>query len=108
MYAELFGNKCERCHSTTAWLPAELKTHTFLVDHGVGEGDIACETCHEHTYTQYPCYSCHDQQEMQDFHAREDIYAYENCIDCHPTGRENEGAQFIESGSLLPHPLPQD
>ena len=62
----IFGNKCERCHATTAWLPAELKTHTFLVDHGIGDGELACETCHEHTYTQYPCYSCHDQQEMQD------------------------------------------
>ena len=43
---------------------------------------------------------------MQDYHALEDIYAFENCIDCHPTGRENE-AQFIESGSVT-SPLHQE
>ncbi len=107
IHAGIFGFKCERCHATTAWLPAEIKAHTFLTDH-VDEGvELTCETCHEHTYTQYPCYSCHDQQEMQDYHAREDIYAFENCIDCHPTGRENEGSQFIESGSLV-SPLPKE
>ena len=101
IYAQIFGYKCERCHTTTAWLPAELKTHNFLIDHGDDGTELNCETCHEHTYTQYPCYSCHDRQEMKTFHDQEEIYAYENCIDCHPTGREGEGTQYIESGFLF-------
>lgn len=103
MYGEIFGDKCERCHSTTAWLPAQLTVHTFLVDHGeeIGSSTLTCETCHEKTYTEYPCYSCHDVQEMQDYHLDIDIDAYENCIDCHPTGREGEADAFMEMDSGL-------
>ncbi|MBI5830277.1 MAG: hypothetical protein HZB20_12240, partial [Chloroflexi bacterium] len=41
----LFGLQCADCHSTTAWLPAALKNHTFPLDHGE-QGEIACATCH--------------------------------------------------------------
>ncbi|MCJ7558409.1 MAG: hypothetical protein MUP90_16060 [Gammaproteobacteria bacterium] len=101
IHAGIFGVKCERCHTATAWLPAELKTHNFLIDHADDGTEISCETCHELTYTQYPCYSCHDSGEMKAYHDKEGIYAYENCIDCHPTGRENEGTQYIETGFLF-------
>ena len=101
VHAGIFGVQCERCHSTVAWQPAELKLHTFLVDHGEVGGNLKCETCHEHTYTEYPCYSCHDSQEMVDLHEQGEIYAFENCIDCHPTGREGEEPQFLESGFLI-------
>ena len=101
VHAGFFGLKCERCHSAIAWLPAELKTHTFLIDHSDVGSNLSCETCHEHTYTQYPCYSCHNQQEMRAFHDQHEIYAFENCIDCHPTGREGEGTQFVQSGFLF-------
>jgi hypothetical protein len=99
VHAGIFGFKCERCHTATAWLPAELTLHTFLVDHGEETlkpvSEINCENCHVETYTKYPCYSCHDQQEMIDFHAEIDIEAYENCIDCHPTGREGEADDYV-------------
>ena len=101
VHAGIFGVKCERCHSAVAWQPAELKLHTFLVDHGDVGGNLKCETCHEHTYTEYPCYSCHDSQEIMDLHEQREVYAFENCIDCHPTGREGEGIQFVEAGSLV-------
>jgi hypothetical protein len=95
LHAGVFGTSCERCHGTTAWAPAELKEHTFLIDHG-GEGPVDCETCHAGTYTDYPCYTCHAVDEMYLFHNDRDIYAYENCIECHPTGREGEGEQAIQ------------
>ena len=98
MHIGLFGVKCERCHVATAWLPAQLTVHTFLVDHGLDETteEMTCETCHVDTYTEYPCYSCHDAIEMEDFHADIDIEAYENCVECHPTGREDEADAFME------------
>ncbi len=95
LHAGVFGTSCERCHGTTAWAPAELKAHTFLIDHA-GEGPVDCETCHAGTYTDYPCYTCHDVDEMFVFHNDLDMYAFENCIECHPTGREGEGEQAIQ------------
>ena len=73
----IFGVQCERCHVASAWLPAQLTVHTFLVDHGeqADFADLTCETCHENTYTEYPCYSCHDVQEMEDYHTEIDIHA---------------------------------
>jgi len=93
----IFGIQCQRCHIASAWMPAQLTVHTFLVDHGedASVSSLTCETCHENTYTEYPCYSCHDNQEMVDYHDEIDIDADENCIDCHPTGREGEADQYI-------------
>jgi hypothetical protein len=100
----IFGTKCDRCHVAAAWSPAVLTEHTFLVDHGEEPrtDEITCETCHVDTYTDYPCYSCHDSQEMLDYHAEIEIEdAYENCVDCHPTGREGEADQFMQLESGL-------
>jgi hypothetical protein len=98
IHVGIFGLKCERCHVTAAWLPAQLTAHTFLVDHGVdnASSDMNCETCHIDTYTEYPCYSCHDRQEMEDYHNEIEITANENCVDCHPTGREDEADAFMD------------
>jgi mono/diheme cytochrome c family protein len=90
-----FGLECARCHGLVAWQPALLTRHIFELDHG-GEGQVACETCHVDNYYEHTCYSCHDHQpaEMQTAHAAEGIYEYDNCIQCHPTGRPGEGEQF--------------
>ena len=99
----IFGLQCERCHVASAWLPAQLTVHTFLVDHGeeVDSTELTCETCHEKTYTEYPCFSCHDSQEMQDYHTEIDIQVENNCVDCHPTGREGEADQYMNVDSGL-------
>ncbi len=89
IHAGIFGVQCELCHSTTAWLPASLKTHTFPLDHG-DEGMIACETCHVTTYVEYTCDNCHDPVEMKQEHSEEGISDITNCIECHPTGLEDE------------------
>lgn len=100
----IFGVQCDRCHVATAWLPAVLTEHTFLVDHGeeTSPSEITCESCHVDSYTEYPCYSCHDNQEMIDFHEDVDIVdTYENCVDCHPTGREGEAEEYVKLKSGL-------
>lgn len=88
LHANLFGLECYRCHTAVAWAPAQLLQHTFLLDHGAGEQNIAsCETCHAGTYTEYPCYSCHETADMVVAHLGQQIENLEDCIACHPTGR---------------------
>ena len=77
--------------------------HLFPLDHG-GEGEIACETCHENSYVELTCYGCHDHQlgEMIEVHAAEEIgegidVVEEQCIDCHPTGKET-GQENLDGG----------
>lgn len=95
VHAGQFGLNCSRCHTLQAWKPALLTRHTFLLDHG-GEGPVSCQTCHTQTYSEYTCYECHDHnpEQMREKHAEEDIFEFENCVECHPTGREGEGRLF--------------
>lgn len=89
LHAGVFGEDCARCHSALAWAPAQLTQHTFLLDHGTD--DITeCETCHAGSYTEYPCFTCHEFEEMRLLHIGEDSAPLEDCIACHPTGRESE------------------
>ena len=53
-----FGLDCTRCHTTTAWEPAQLTYHTFPLDHG--ESNNSCDTCHNQSYAEYTCYTCHE------------------------------------------------
>jgi mono/diheme cytochrome c family protein len=95
LHAERFGLNCSRCHTLDAWKPALLTRHTFFLDHG-GQGQVACETCHTATYFEHTCYGCHDHQsdEMQVAHFAEEIYAFDDCAQCHPTGVEGEAARL--------------
>ena len=91
VHAGLFGTDCMRCHTTTAWTPAQLTRHTFPLDHG-DEGQIACQTCHTETYAEYTCYNCHEHEpaEIAEEHIDEGITEFEDCVACHPTGVEDE------------------
>lgn len=91
VHAGLFGQDCARCHTAVAWTPAQLTQHTFPLNHGA-DSDLACETCHTQTYTEYTCYNCHEHTptEVRETHLEEGITDYENCIECHPTGLEEE------------------
>jgi hypothetical protein len=91
VHAGLFGLDCARCHTTTAWQPAELTRHTFPLDHGES-GKLACQTCHEASYAVYTCYNCHEHNpaEIAEEHREEGILEFANCVECHPTGREDE------------------
>lgn len=93
IHVGMFGVDCERCHTTTAWLPAQLSQHTFPIDHGE-QGKLDCQVCHVDSYAEYTCYGCHEHKpdEIREEHLEEGIKVNEiaNCIECHPTGQENE------------------
>lgn len=86
-----FGADCIACHTTTAWSPALLLEHAFPLDHG-SRTESECQVCHPANYVTYTCYGCHehDPARVQREHQEEGIRDFENCIECHPTGREGE------------------
>lgn len=89
----LFGTDCVSCHSTTAWRPATFNgQHTFPLNHGES-GTVSCATCHPNTFTAYTCYGCHEhsEPEIRSKHLEEGISDFQNCMECHPDGREHEG-----------------
>jgi len=98
IHAGQFGLECFRCHETNAWIPAQLKYHTFPLDHG-DENESDCQVCHIASYSDYSCYDCHahDQEAVRSEHLEEGISDIGDCISCHPTGLEDE-ADFQESG----------
>lgn len=104
VHAGLFGLNCARCHTLQTWKPAFLSRHVFLLDHG-GQGQVACQTCHTQTYAAHTCYECHDHQpeQMREVHAREDIVAIENCVECHPTGRAGEAGELRDLNTGQEH-----
>jgi hypothetical protein len=87
-----FGTDCAACHTTTAWMPASYNgPHTFPMDH---EGaNNQCSTCHPNSLTTYTCYGCHEHNpgEIAQEHREEGIFNFENCVECHASGRKEEG-----------------
>ena len=101
IHDESFGSDCIRCHTATAWSPAELRYHTFPLDHGT-DAPQECEVCHANRYTQYPCEACHEVNETRAAHTEEHtLQAYENCLDCHPTGYIQEAGEIQVSDSSI-------
>jgi hypothetical protein len=92
IHAGYFGLKCEYCHSTSSWYPAQLQSHQFPIDHG-DQGAVACQVCHVPTYSQYSCYGCHEHQEEEiiEEHREEGIVGEEllACFECHEDGSEH-------------------
>jgi len=93
IHAGSFGLNCANCHSTEAWQPAMLMSHTFPLDHGE-EGEIECMVCHVDSYTQYTCESCHDSQEREfiEEHEDENIPREQlmDCVACHEDGEAHD------------------
>jgi hypothetical protein len=89
-HAGAFGVACTDCHTTAAWQPARFDlAHTFPFDHG-DEGVNTCRTCHVVQVQSYTCYECHEPAEIAEEHLDEEITDFEDCVGCHPTGREDE------------------
>ncbi len=88
----LFGTTCEDCHTTEGWRPARYdEPHRFPINHGARAGGNTCQTCHPNVLTEYTCYTCHNPTSVAREHREEGITNFQNCVKCHPTGREEEG-----------------
>lgn len=88
----LFSQNCDSCHNTSAWVPATFnQAHRFPINHG--RRGSSCSTCHPSTLRDYTCYGCHDHNRanIESEHREEGIGNFNNCVRCHPTGREEEG-----------------
>jgi predicted CXXCH cytochrome family protein len=59
VHAGQFGMNCSHCHTTASWEEAQLRLHTFPLDHGM-LGQLQCEVCHTIAYTEFTCKACHE------------------------------------------------
>ena len=93
-----FDVKCAQCHSQEAWIPATFdheKYFRFDRHH-----NTECATCHvSNDYVTYTCYGCHEhsRSEIREEHVEEGIYDYENCVECHRSGDEDEAKNLWRS-----------
>jgi hypothetical protein len=86
----VFGQECQRCHTTSAWQPAVFDgPHTFPINHG--DSGNTCRDCHSDTLSSYTCATCHSDAEMAEEHRKEGISNIRDCLSCHPTGQKDEG-----------------
>jgi hypothetical protein len=97
-HRKITGN-CAQCHSNDAWLPATFeheKYFRFDKDH-----NTECATCHiNNDYAKYTCYGCHEhsRSKIREEHYEEGIRDYENCVECHRSGDEDEAKRIWRSG----------
>ena len=85
------GFDCVACHTSATWSPANLRYHTFPLDHG-GAGDVACQVCHPDGYVTYTCFGCHEHESerTERRHRREGLRDIADCVLCHTTGEVEE------------------
>ncbi|RME47757.1 MAG: hypothetical protein D6791_05035 [Chloroflexi bacterium] len=96
----LLGTQCADCHTVNAWSPALLPEHTFPLNHR-SRKNIACDVCHDQgTFELYTCYNCHEHNpaKIERKHLEEGIRNFQDCMRCHPTGREHEGEGHEREG----------
>jgi hypothetical protein len=92
IHAGMFGLKCNYCHGSDAWSPANLQQHNFPLNHGLTDqsAQLQCDACHGTNYIDYTCYNCHDHQpnEIAQSHQAVGISAQDlpACAKCHPAG----------------------
>jgi hypothetical protein len=89
---------CKQCHTTDAWTPATFDHRDYFRFDRHHEAD--CETCHvDNNYNNYTCYGCHEhsRSNIREEHYEEGIYDYENCVECHRSGDEDEAERLWRS-----------
>ncbi len=92
------GN-CGACHSVEGWLPADFDHDRHFRFDRQHEAD--CGTCHPGSdYGTYTCYGCHEhsRSKIREEHLEEGIHDYENCVECHRSGDEEEAERIWRSG----------
>lgn len=88
-----FSGECGTCHSQKAWKPASFDHDGyFLLDR---DHAAPCATCHvQSNYSTYTCYGCHEHtsERIRAEHIEEGILDFRNCVQCHRSAHEREGA----------------
>lgn len=89
---------CGQCHGQERWLPANFDhSEYFRFDR---HHRTACATCHvEADYRRYTCYGCHAHTpaKIREEHLEEGIRDFENCVECHRSGDEEEAEKRWKS-----------
>ena len=97
LHKKIKGN-CGQCHTQDAWTPATFKHEKYFRfdrDHVT-----KCETCHvNNDYANYTCYGCHEhsRSKIREEHVEEGIRDYEECVECHRSGDEDEAKYLWRS-----------
>lgn len=97
LHQKIKGN-CGECHSQEAWTPATFDHEQYFRfdrDH-----TTECATCHVNDdYSSYTCYGCHEhsRSKIREEHVEEGIFNYENCVECHRSGDEDEAKHLWRS-----------
>jgi hypothetical protein len=89
---------CSDCHVIEAWKPATLDHDKYFRFDRHHPAD--CESCHmDNNYNSYTCYGCHEhsRSNIRGEHHEEGIYNYENCVECHKSGDEDEAERLWRS-----------
>ena len=76
------GPSCEKCHTTSAWKPANFNHNNSIFKLTGAHGSVACSSCHKNNVfkgTPQTCYACHSNK---DPHGGK---FGTNCEQCHST-----------------------
>jgi len=92
-----FPTDCERCHTTSAWVPSTWDHDTlFPIDSGRHRDEWnACVDCHVQPsdFSIFECIFCHEHNQADTDQDHGDVsgYAYLSsaCLECHPRGEED-------------------
>jgi len=81
-----FGTRCDDCHFTPGWIPANANHVKFgLLLEGI-HATMRCIDCHtSYAFTNPSCIQCH-QPDYQRGHVDQEYIVSEQCADCHTTG----------------------
>jgi len=97
LHLKIKGN-CSQCHSQEAWLPANFDHEEYFAFDRHHETD--CDTCHVNSnYNTYTCYGCHEhsRSNIREEHIEEGIHDYEDCVECHRSGDEDQAKRIWRS-----------
>lgn len=92
------GDDCGRCHTNEGWIPATFDHDRYFRFDRHHPDD--CAKCHvQNDYDTYTCYGCHEhsRSKIREEHIEEGIRDYENCVECHRSGDEDEAKRLWRS-----------
>jgi hypothetical protein len=92
------GDDCGSCHGFEAWTPATFEHEKyFRFDRHHPASD--CMSCHPDALDRYTCYGCHEHsvRNIAREHREEGIADFEDCVECHRSGDEDEAKRLFRS-----------